>query len=272
MTNTESCLFCNKKNQRRKGRRSLFCCNDCRDEYNKPAPRYCQQCGEVNNNKYTNALYCSKVCRVARDTAQQKLKHLKALKNRGLIVAGETNVCALKTCGVEFIVPVSGQKYCSSVCRERFHGRDKISTGEVIASRIYFGQCKYCEAWKSTRAKTNINRMSCLPCQKRRLKEKDSKRSHERRAAGKLVMTVQSLAKRDGAKCNICTKPVNMSKSGSDPLGPTIDHLLPVSKGGTNDSFNLALAHRRCNTSRGNRGHAQLLLEITDAWATTKTA
>jgi 5-methylcytosine-specific restriction endonuclease McrA len=117
-----------------------------------------------------------------------------------------------------------------------------------------------------------INRLSCLDCQKRREKENNTKKNHSRRAAGELIMTVESLAERDGIKCNICTKPVNMSKSGLDPLGPTIDHLLPVSKGGTNDSFNLALAHRRCNTSRGNRGHAQLLLEITDAWATTKTA
>lgn len=272
MTKTESCLFCNKKNQPRKGRRSLFCCNDCRDEYNKPAPRFCQHCGKVNNHKYTNAIYCSKVCRVARDTAQKKLRNLKALKNRGMIVAGELNICALKTCGIEFVVPYSGQKYCSEKCRQNYGSRDAISTGEVEASRIYFGQCKYCQAWKSTRAKTMINRLSCLDCQKRRMKENDTRKNHSRRAAGDLVMTVQSLAERDGTKCNICLKPVNMSKSGLDPLGPTIDHLLPVSKGGTNDSTNLALAHRRCNTARGNRGHAQLLLEITDAWATTKTA
>ena len=272
MTNIIHCLFCNVQTPARKGRRSLFCSNDCRDQYNKPEPRFCQQCGEVNNNKYTNALYCSKVCRSKKDYQKSRLKRLQQQKMRGMVNVGEINICALKTCGVGFIVPVSGQKYCSSVCRERFHGRDAISTGEVQASRVYFGRCKYCEAWKSTRAKNKINGLSCLDCQKRRTKERDTKKFHRRRAAGELIMTVESLAERDGAKCNICTKPVNMSKSGLDPLGPTIDHLLPVSKGGTNDSTNLALAHRRCNTARGNRGHAQLLLEMTDAWATTKTA
>ena len=272
MTNIIHCLFCNVKTQARRGRRSLFCSNDCRDQYNKPEPRFCQECGEVNNNKYTNALYCSKVCRVARDTARKRLRNLQALKNRGMIVAGELNICALKTCGMEFVVPYSGQKFCSSVCCNRFHGRDAISTGEVKASRVYFGQCKYCKVWKSTRAKNKINGLSCSDCQKLRTKIRDTRKNHNRRAGGKLIMTVESLVKRDGIKCNICTKPVNMSKSGLDPLGPTIDHLLPVSKGGTNDSNNLALAHRRCNLSRGNRGHAQLLLEITDAWATTKTA
>lgn len=272
MTNTATCLFCNGENKPRIGRRSLFCSNVCRDEYNKPAPRFCQECSARNYRKYTNSLYCSRVCRDVKDSQIARDKRLDTLKNRGMIVAGELNICQLKTCGIEFTVPVSGQKYCSAVCRNHSYSRDAISTGEVDASRVYFGQCKYCEAWKSTRAKMAINRLSCLDCQRRRMKENDTRKNHRRRAAGELVMTVQSLAERDGIKCNICTKPVNMSKSGRDPLGPTIDHLLPVSKGGSNDSFNLALAHRRCNSSRGNRGHAQLLLEIDNAWATTKTA
>ena len=272
MTKTENCIFCNTQKRRTVGRGSLWCSAICRDAQRaieKAKPRLCQFCNAEHHRK---SIYCSKKCIYKKSAQQERQKRLQSLKDLGMVVAGETNVCALKTCGIEFVVPYSGQKYCSSVCRERFHGRDKISTGEVIASRVYFGQCKYCEAWKSTRAKRMINRLSCLDCQKRRMKQNDTKKNHRRRAAGELIMTVESLAKRDGIKCNICTKPVNMSKSGLDPLGPTIDHLLPVSKGGTNDSFNLALAHRRCNTSRGNRGHAQLLLEITDAWATTKTA
>lgn len=274
MTNIIHCLFCNGQIPRRGGRPSLWCSVICRDTQRaieKAKPRLCNVCAGVNI-RASQSKFCSKECKDRKDAQQAKVKHLKALKNRGLIVVGELNICALKTCGVEFIVPVSGQKYCSSVCRERFHGRDKISTGEVQASRVYFGQCKYCQVWKLTRAKNKINGLSCLNCQKRREKENDARKNHRRRAAGELFMTVQSLAERDGSKCNICLKPVNMSKSGLDPLGPTIDHLLPVSKGGTNDSTNLALAHRRCNTARGNRGHAQLLLEMTDAWATTKTA
>jgi hypothetical protein len=272
MTKTENCIFCNTQKRRTVGRGSLWCSAICRDAQRaieKAMPRLCKVCGGEHHQK---SRYCSIKCRDTKDAQQARQKRLQSLKDLGMVVVGETNVCALKTCGMEFVVPYSGQKYCSSVCRERFHGRDKISTGEVIASRVYFGQCKYCKAWKSTRAKWCINRLSCLDCQKRRMKENDTRKNHRRRAAGELIMTVESLAKRDGIKCNICTKPVNMSKSGLDPLGPTIDHLLPVSKGGTNDSFNLALAHRQCNTSRGNRGHAQLLLEIDHAWATTKTA
>jgi 5-methylcytosine-specific restriction protein A len=33
----------------------------------------------------------------------------------------------------------------------------------------------------------------------------------------------------------------------------TVDHVIPLSHGGTNDISNLKPAHKRCNSSRGNR-------------------
>ena len=92
------------------------------------------------------------------------------------------------------------------------------------------------------------------------MKENDTKKNHQRRAAGQLLMTVESLAKRDGNRCHICHRKVDMNLSGKTKWGPTIEHIVPVSLGGTNDSDNLVLAHRYCNVARGNRGHTQLLL------------
>ncbi len=56
--------------------------------------------------------------------------------------------------------------------------------------------------------------------------------------------------------CSICGRPVNMRLSGRDPDGPTVDHRQPTSAGGSFfDLSNWALAHRRCNSSKG-RGAA----------------
>lgn len=49
------------------------------------------------------------------------------------------------------------------------------------------------------------------------------------------------------AKCNgvcaICGKPVKFKKM-------TVDHIVPLSKGGTNDIANLQLAHLTCNRAK----------------------
>lgn len=59
---------------------------------------------------------------------------------------------------------------------------------------------------------------------------------------------------RDGGKCHICGKRVATKDM-------SLDHLVPVSKGGAHMATNLRLAHRVCNVRRGpGRMDTQLLL------------
>lgn len=51
--------------------------------------------------------------------------------------------------------------------------------------------------------------------------------------------------------CGICGKPVDFSYRYPHPLSPTVDHIIPVSKGGhPSDLDNLQLAHRCCNRQK----------------------
>jgi predicted nucleic acid-binding Zn ribbon protein len=52
--------------------------------------------------------------------------------------------------------------------------------------------------------------------------------------------------KRDGEQCYLCQKPISLREL-------EIDHLIPVSKNGSNSPTNLAASCSRCNKSRGNR-------------------
>lgn len=53
--------------------------------------------------------------------------------------------------------------------------------------------------------------------------------------------------------CGICGKPVDFSYKNPHPLAPTVDHIIPVSKGGhPSDLSNLQLAHRCCNRAKSN--------------------
>ena len=66
--------------------------------------------------------------------------------------------------------------------------------------------------------------------------------------------------------CGICGKPVDFSYKYPHPLSPSVDHIIPIAKGGhPSDLANLQLAHRTCNrwksdklyvenTKRENRG------------------
>jgi hypothetical protein len=62
------------------------------------------------------------------------------------------------------------------------------------------------------------------------------------------------IANRDKWRCGICKKRVNRKLAHPDPLCASLDHVIPVSEGGTNDVWNLRLTHLVCNLSRRNVG------------------
>ena len=69
-------------------------------------------------------------------------------------------------------------------------------------------------------------------------------------------MSALELAKRDGADCGICGEPVDMSLRRKDEGGvmcPSVDHVIPRSRGGTHDPENLQLAHLYCNQKKSDR-------------------
>lgn len=67
------------------------------------------------------------------------------------------------------------------------------------------------------------------------------------------AVDVVLLAQRDRNRCGICGKSVLLAER-------TIDHIVPVSKGGEHSYANTQLAHSRCNSARGNRGAGQIRL------------
>lgn len=64
-------------------------------------------------------------------------------------------------------------------------------------------------------------------------------------------MRAEELAARDGWVCWLCELPVDPDAPAGTPGAPTVDHVVPRSRGGTSDPSNLRLAHRRCNGARG---------------------
>ena len=80
---------------------------------------------------------------------------------------------------------------------------------------------------------------------KRTDREKGNRGAYE--AARLKILRTQTI-------CGICGKPVDFSYKNPHPLAPTVDHIIPVTKGGhPSDISNLQLAHRCCNRQKSDK-------------------
>ena len=79
-------------------------------------------------------------------------------------------------------------------------------------------------------------------------------RTHRKRTNGRYEsFSLYTIAVRDGWRCHICGKKTTRANW-------SLDHLIPISYGGTHTMDNVALAHHYCNAIRSNTGAAQLRL------------
>lgn len=70
------------------------------------------------------------------------------------------------------------------------------------------------------------------------------------------TITIDALMKRDNGICQICGEPVDpndVAKGHARRNYPTLDHIIPLSKGGTHTWNNIQLAHMKCNSGKCDR-------------------
>lgn len=58
---------------------------------------------------------------------------------------------------------------------------------------------------------------------------------------------------RDGWICQLCGDPTDWTTHFPDPLSPSLDHIVPLSRGGEHSRANTQCAHLACNIRKGNR-------------------
>ena len=106
--------------------------------------------------------------------------------------------------------------------------------------------------------KANTLRRICCSNQcsnKRQNRIRELKRNKRLRQNGKVdySITLAKLIKRDKGVCGICGRKVLLDVDCQHDLYPSIDHILPVSKGGTHTWDNVQLAHRGCNSDKSDK-------------------
>jgi 5-methylcytosine-specific restriction endonuclease McrA len=127
-------------------------------------------------------------------------------------------------CGVEFATARQDQRFCGDRCGRRYH-----------------------------------RRKSDQPWNDRRRANYQVRRARKKAAMNTEVILLDYLRKRDKDRCGICGTKIS-NQSYPHPLSASVDHIVPLSQGGTHEPANVQLTHLSCNVRKGVRGGGEQLM------------
>lgn len=206
-----------------------------------------QKCSECNNNvqKPNSGRYaftCSPACRRIRENRLRKEP------------TNYQKKCS--ECEKPFIAKDVREEYCSKECKAyRYSLRLKEKRAEEKRQRADFVEqaCHYCNqpVWKLATRGGIVSHPICKDAARRDWnRQKNSKRRKYSYISQSKFMEISV---RDEWKCHLCGELVDDSLPRLAKMGASLDHVIPLSKGGTDHPENLKLAHFICNVRKGNR-------------------
>ena len=142
-----------------------------------------------------------------------------------------------RTCG-KLCWPSYKRKGESHFCRECRRAEAGGSGGRHGFSSTYRGGCRCDE---------------CRAAHLRRIAPYGHARRARIRGAIAENFDPREVFDRDGWVCGICDLPVDGSLAWPDPGAATLDHIVPISKGGAHVRANTQCAHFYCNNVKGDR-------------------
>jgi len=272
------CAGCGKPVYRGPRSRPSPICHECRK---RDRQRTCEACGKQYDPGNSNRKYCSKKCSgretrigtcrlcgepfviLARDRltfcsrkcSYEWLALDKATRPEVKPEPVAPKFCRVRFpacafCGSVFCSHGRNRKYCSTECangakrqhdarRRQSLGRPKAHTTKVCT------ECRSTFEAKSSTAKYCSNR-----CRKR-----GRGYSHHSRArkfgAVRESFGVTEIYARDNWTCGICGERVDPESQWPDQMCPSLDHIIPLSMGGSHVRDNVRCAHWLCNSLRG---------------------
>lgn len=90
------------------------------------------------------------------------------------------------------------------------------------------------------------------------------RRRARKRSAVSEAYRARDIYERDGWRCHLCAKPLKRDATVPHPRAPTIDHVVPLARGGSDTMDNVKAAHFLCNSKKGARGGGEQLLLLGD--------
>jgi endogenous inhibitor of DNA gyrase (YacG/DUF329 family) len=209
---------------------------------------HCTMCGTElpprTSEEGRPRLYCGKDCTNAGYQARRTARRLAARADK-----------TCPRCGATFTPAKAFGQFCSHTCRRIDRG---LLRAEPHPERV----CALPECDVVFTPRRHLDRC-CSETHGRRLTDVET--FHKRRAIKRATETrpvrIDEIAARDKNRCHICRRKIG-KHAHPHPRSRSLDHLVPLTKGGEHTPENVALACLGCNVSKGNRGGNEQLLLI----------
>ncbi|MFC6292507.1 hypothetical protein BHU61_06705 [Macrococcus epidermidis] len=229
-----------------------FCSTRCKAKWN---TRYykendisntceCKQCNkvfEVPKKKGYKAI--CKEC-----TYNNKTKHLVGMSCSLIGQHSSVFIKRCNQCNIYFTSNIRKQ-FCSEKCRKK-------SAVRIVYSK----KCKECG--KHYSHSYQASRYCSVQCSKRyQNRQKEIKRRKRIMLNGSYdtSISIERLIKRDGCKCYICGNDTDKTLHYNEDKYPTIEHVIPIAKGGIHAWENVKLACRSCNNEKGIKALGEIM-------------
>jgi 5-methylcytosine-specific restriction endonuclease McrA len=179
------------------------------------------------------------------------------VSDRFLEVVVVGRLCA--RCGVNIDGRDRRSRHCGPRCRDRDYEGAAVGT---VRSCLHCGT----EFSPSKGTQVYCGKACCDRADLLRNREAYNSRNAARRARLRDAplgppFTRDEVFARDRWICQLCMTPTGL-QTGRHPMAPTIDHIVPLNKGGAHTIDNVWTAHMACNGAKGDRAITVLPVPI----------
>lgn len=177
-------------------------------------------------------------------------------------IGSSTKLCwkTCEHCGDSFIARPANTKYCNKCKKQNTYHKLSYLKSEKHLNKTHSGICIECGK-RFENKYGEKKRLYCSDkCQDLYFKKSKAYKSqranmrHRRRTrinGGKCAPYKRlDIYKRDQWVCGICGKPVRNTLKYPHPMSASIDHVIPIAKGGGDTPDNVQLAHLVCNSRK----------------------